>query len=610
MLFMLAMAACWASLGEAAIPSTVRNAFIADITDTWQLVETARGSYPCPNTVQHTTWRRSDGVVIVPHNAILHDGVRCESTGAMRTLQIYQSRDVGEDLSSGGLPERAAQVLRSSGPNRDIRAGGNETGGNYLIGWEPVARVCGDAGTVFTNGTTLFVFRPFRTVTVMGMETSLVRGARYMLVVPRFQNVICVYSNTVPVPSPSSSPMDGDSQVDEEEEEEEEDDEDVMSTPLPPVSSPFPSVSSLPSLSPARTPPPASESPIQETLEPPFSSTPESPFSASPSSSASVPSPVESEEDDGDFIPVITVGEDEDDDEEEDDDGLGPVLPPVVPESPDVSEEPETDDGPEVSADETLDVVGEDEDSSGESEEDSDDNGLFPDEGVDDEDSADETVEPSPDDDAVCFPGDVSVMLADGSQIAMHKLRVGDFVRVSEGQSARVYGFSHWDPTASAHFITLRTESGHTLTATLDHYIPVITQSSRGQQVMSRMRHIVPGDHITLLLPRSGSRSSPAEVTLDAEDTSGVRYSRSKVVAVEQRYRRGAGLFNPQTSHGSLVVNRVLATTWTASVQPQFAHAALVPFRALAALFHVDILHASLNTGLRCLAPFVPKSVS
>jgi hypothetical protein len=43
----------------------------------------------------------------------------------------------------------------------------------------------------------------------------------------------------------------------------------------------------------------------------------------------------------------------------------------------------------------------------------------------------------------------------------------------------------------------------------------------------------------------------------------------------------GTGLYNPQTLHGDIVVSGIVASTYTAAVEPSTAHVLLAPLRSL-----------------------------
>lgn len=178
--------------------------------------------------------------------------------------------------------------------------------------------------------------------------------------------------------------------------------------------------------------------------------------------------------------------------------------------------------------------------------------------------------------DSNCFPGDATVGLEDGTKKRMDELIVGDRVAVGGGHFSDVFMFTHKLPTAQAEFITLTTASGSALMLTPGHYIPL----SIGELVAARSVRV--GDSLILG---------------DGDE--------SRVVSA--RFGSGVGLFNPQTTSGDVVVNGVLASTYTQAVEPAVAHAALAPLRMLYHAFGVS--SSALADGAPVLAQRVPKGL-
>jgi Hint module len=137
----------------------------------------------------------------------------------------------------------------------------------------------------------------------------------------------------------------------------------------------------------------------------------------------------------------------------------------------------------------------------------------------------------------------------------MDTLAIGDRVHVGAGEFSAVYAFTHKDAAITSSFLRVHTAVGVSLVATHGHYIYV-----NGN--LAPMSSVQIGDTITLA---SGEQSA--------------------VVAVEVEV--GLGLYNPQTLHGDVVVDGVLASTYTTEVAPGFAHAVAAPVRAVYKLFGV-----------------------
>lgn len=146
-----------------------------------------------------------------------------------------------------------------------------------------------------------------------------------------------------------------------------------------------------------------------------------------------------------------------------------------------------------------------------------------------------------------CFPASASVELEDGTFVLMQDLKVGDVVKVGPRQFSPVFMFTHKLSGIEEEFVVLETESGAALPLTKGHY--VYADGS-----------MVPGSAV-----RVG-----ASVVLGT--------GASDVVAAVSTVRL-TGLFNPQTIHGDIVVNGVLASTYTTAVSPTYAHALLSPLR-------------------------------
>jgi hypothetical protein len=174
-----------------------------------------------------------------------------------------------------------------------------------------------------------------------------------------------------------------------------------------------------------------------------------------------------------------------------------------------------------------------------------------------------------------CFPSDAMVSLESGATIPMSSLAIGDSVAVGAGFFSPVFAFTHKDPSAVSAFITISTSSGASLRLTPGHHLYV-----NGDLVVASS--VVVGDTLEL---ESGAISAVSSIT------SGVN----------------TGLYNPQTLEGSIIVDGVRASTYTASVDPAFAHAALTPLRALFRLFGAAPL--SLSYGAETVAALLPSAV-
>jgi hypothetical protein len=179
---------------------------------------------------------------------------------------------------------------------------------------------------------------------------------------------------------------------------------------------------------------------------------------------------------------------------------------------------------------------------------------------------------PSSDNGSVCFPASSVVELEDGSVITIDQLAIGDMVKVGPRMFSKVFMFTHKMAGGAHDFVQLTTSSGATISVTSGHYMPI-----DGSLVAAS--NVAVGDVLQL-----------GDGTLDEVAS----------VAVVQ----GSGLYNPQTLHGDIVVNGVVASTYTTAVAPSFAHAVLAPFRTLSAVLGIDFTFLESGGGvLEVMAP-------
>lgn len=166
---------------------------------------------------------------------------------------------------------------------------------------------------------------------------------------------------------------------------------------------------------------------------------------------------------------------------------------------------------------------------------------------VDDEDDG-MFMSPFEDDGPACFPGDATVVLEDGSTKRMDNLSVGDRVMVGFQEFAPVFMFTHRDSGVSAPFVYLVTADGRGLYLTSGHYLYVNRR----------------------LVAAKSVRKGDILQTATGDDV---------VATVGSIVKRG--LYNPQTTHGDIIVDSVRASTYTTTVERKAAHALLMPLRAL-----------------------------
>ncbi len=111
-------------------------------------------------------------------------------------------------------------------------------------------------------------------------------------------------------------------------------------------------------------------------------------------------------------------------------------------------------------------------------------------------------------------------------------------------------------PKAITSFYVLTTASGKTLALSARHYVYLLASNpSNAEPVVLQARHARMGHSLLLA---DGSRSPIVAVTRE----------------------RRAGLYNPHTLDGNIVVDGVLASCY-ATVEPAIAHPVMWPLRAL-----------------------------
>lgn len=175
-----------------------------------------------------------------------------------------------------------------------------------------------------------------------------------------------------------------------------------------------------------------------------------------------------------------------------------------------------------------------------------------------------------------CFPASATVELENGRTVAMGALKEGDKVRARNGKFSPVFMFSHRDADVMAHFVRAVFSDGAVLVATHGHYI----------------------------VAKDGALVAMDSVRIGDELMGG-----RQVIAVSQVVEQG--LYNPHTLSGDLVVDGVLASSYTRAIEPRVASALLGPLRMVAnvrwvkkgaALFGRYLLHGRFNAAFAQVA--------
>lgn len=157
-----------------------------------------------------------------------------------------------------------------------------------------------------------------------------------------------------------------------------------------------------------------------------------------------------------------------------------------------------------------------------------------------------ESEEPSGD--SACFSGDALVNIEGGLIKRMSEIAIGDRVSIGSGKFSRVFMFTHKSPEVESKFVQIVTESDNIIELTPGHYI-------YANRKLVDANTITIGDMLTL---ENGKKSAVKSVS----------------------YTTKTGIYNPQTEHGDIIVDGILASTFTTTIQPDAAQSLLAPLRA------------------------------
>lgn len=144
---------------------------------------------------------------------------------------------------------------------------------------------------------------------------------------------------------------------------------------------------------------------------------------------------------------------------------------------------------------------------------------------------------------ALCFSGSSTVLVRGKGPTAMKEVELGDYVQVAFGKYEQVYSFGHFNPSARASFLEIKTSA-----------------NSKALQISK--------EHMIFTLNRG---FIPAGLLNENDALGGL--NQSKPVSIEEITSiTGIGLFAPFTPSGTLIVNGVLVSSFVAFDQKSSYH--------------------------------------
>ncbi|CAF4883392.1 unnamed protein product [Rotaria sp. Silwood1] len=157
-----------------------------------------------------------------------------------------------------------------------------------------------------------------------------------------------------------------------------------------------------------------------------------------------------------------------------------------------------------------------------------------------------------------CFSGDSSVMLINGEQKPIGSLQTGnELLAVDHLEVVPTEMVFMLDKQTSkqAKFYTLITDSGHQISLTGLHLIPIISSSNKMNYIAAR--HVQLGDQLYVLMNGHIEFSPVRNITIEIKK----------------------GYFAPLTLTGTILINDVLASCYASAKNHQWAQTFMAPFR-------------------------------
>mmetsp|Transcript_21974 Transcript_21974/g.50705 ORF Transcript_21974/g.50705 Transcript_21974/m.50705 type:complete len:334 (-) Transcript_21974:163-1164(-) len=138
-----------------------------------------------------------------------------------------------------------------------------------------------------------------------------------------------------------------------------------------------------------------------------------------------------------------------------------------------------------------------------------------------------------------CFSGDMKVQVQDRGYVQMKHLRLGDKILAANGKYENVYSFGHISRDTESEFVQIKTASS-LLELSRDHMVYLVNKA-----------HPVPASQVNV--------GDVLKVLNDNENTPGEEEGLVREISTIKR----KGFFAPLTSSGTIVVNDIVASTYT-----------------------------------------------